>query len=108
MKYLLYTLQILYLFLFLMTDLVPKNRCVLEQIFVHCENVAAHLLTNNTSCMFGRWNSLWISAIFVFCTTGFWAISERYGNPMKLRSKMMVCKHRLKPADKRPFATLWS
>jgi len=61
MKYLLYTLQILYLFLFLMTDLVPRN----------------------------RWNSIWIGSIFVFTTTGFWAISERYGNPMKLRSKMM-------------------
>lgn len=49
MKYLLYTLQILYLFLFLATDLVPTN----------------------------KWNSIWIGSVFVFTTTGFWAISER-------------------------------
>lgn len=41
MKWLLYLLQILYLTLFLATDLVPKN----------------------------RYNSIWIAVIFVFCTT---------------------------------------
>ncbi|MDA9633396.1 hypothetical protein N9S81_00490 [bacterium] len=90
MKYLLYALQIAYLLLFLVTDLVPSN----------------------------RWNAVWIAAIFTFTTTvrkrpptrtakttphtdtdtkarissdtqGFWAISERYGNPNKLRSKAM-------------------
>jgi len=61
MKWLLFTLQILYLLLLLMTDLVPHN----------------------------EWNSVWIVAIFSFCTVGFWYVSERYGNPMKLRSRAM-------------------
>jgi len=61
MKYLLYILYSLYLVLLLMTDLVPSN----------------------------QWNSIWISAILAFCTVSFYQISERYGNPMKLRSKMM-------------------
>lgn len=90
MKWLLFTLQILYLLLLLMTDLVPHN----------------------------EWNSVWIVAIFSFCTVGFWFVSERCmcilnlnqcrvneymfkthsnvfcvfvpdGNPMKLRSRAM-------------------
>tara|TARA_B110000858_G_scaffold186535_1_gene229823 strand:- start:43 stop:564 length:522 start_codon:yes stop_codon:yes gene_type:complete len=61
MKWLLFTLQILYIVLLLMTDLVPHN----------------------------EWNSCWIVAIFSFCTVGFWFVSERYSNPMKLRSRAM-------------------
>lgn len=61
MKYLLYALYSLYLVLLLVTDLVPNN----------------------------EWNSVWISAILAFCTVAFYQVSERYGNPMKLRSKMM-------------------
>lgn len=61
MKYLLYILYSLYLLLLLVTDLVPEN----------------------------KWNSIWISAILAFCTISFYQISERYGNPMALRSKRM-------------------
>lgn len=61
MKYLLYILYSLYLLLLLMTDLVPNN----------------------------EWNSIWISAVLAFCTVSFYQISERYGNPMKMRSKRM-------------------
>jgi len=61
MKYLLYILYSLYLLLLLITDLVPNN----------------------------EWNSIWISAVLAFCTVSFYQISERYGNPMKLRSRMM-------------------
>jgi hypothetical protein len=61
MKYLLYMLYSLYLLLLLVTDLVPNN----------------------------EWNSVWISAVLAFCTISFYQISERYGNPMKLRSKRM-------------------
>ena len=61
MKYLLYVLFSLYLLLLLMTDLVPNN----------------------------QYNSIWISGVLAFCTISFYQISERYGNPMKLRSKMM-------------------
>lgn len=61
MRYLLYMLYSLYLLLLLMTDLVPAN----------------------------RWNSVWISAILAFCTVAFFQVSERYGNPMKLRSRAM-------------------
>lgn len=60
MKWLLSILYILYLFLLAITDLVPNN----------------------------KWNSLWIGAVIAFCTISFFQISERYGNPMKLRSKM--------------------
>lgn len=59
MKYLLYVLYVLYLLLLLVTDLVPAN----------------------------RYNSIWISAILAFCTISFYQISERYSNPMKLRSR---------------------
>jgi len=58
MKYLLGFLYTLYLVLIAATDLVPNN----------------------------RWNSLWIGSILAFCTISFYQISERYGNPMKLRS----------------------
>ena len=58
MKWLLYILYILYLLLLAVTDLVPNN----------------------------RWNALWIGAILTFTTIAFYQISERYGNPMKLRS----------------------
>lgn len=61
MKYLLYMLYTLYLLLLLVTDLVPNN----------------------------EWNSVWISAVLAFCTIAFYQISERYANPMKLRSKRM-------------------
>lgn len=61
MKYLLYILYTLYLALLLVTDLVPNN----------------------------EWNSVWISAVLAFCTIAFYQISERYANPMKLRSKRM-------------------
>jgi len=61
MKYLLYILYTLYLLLLLITDLVPNN----------------------------KWNSVWISAILAFTTIAFYQISERYSNPMKLRSRMM-------------------
>ena len=61
MKYLLYILYSLYLLLLLVTDLVPNN----------------------------EYNSIWISAILAFCTVAFYQISERYGNPMALRSKRM-------------------
>ena len=61
MKYLLYILFSLYLLLLLMTDLVPNN----------------------------QYNSIWISGVLAFCTIAFYQISERYGNPMKLRSSMM-------------------
>jgi len=61
MKYLLYILYSLYLLLLLITDLVPNN----------------------------KWNSVWISAILAFTTIAFYQISERYSNPMKLRSRMM-------------------
>lgn len=60
MKYLLTILYVLYLFLLAITDLVPNN----------------------------KWNSLWIGAVIAFCTIAFYQISERYGNPMKLRSSM--------------------
>jgi hypothetical protein len=60
MKWLLSILYILYLFLLAITDLVPNN----------------------------KWNSLWIGAVIAFCTISFYQISERYGNPMKLRSNM--------------------
>jgi hypothetical protein len=60
MKWLLSILYILYLFLLAITDLVPNN----------------------------KWNSLWIGAVIAFCTISFYQISERYGNPMKLRSSM--------------------
>ena len=58
MKWLLSILYILYLFLLAITDLVPSN----------------------------KWNSLWIGAVIAFCTISFYQISERYSNPMKLRS----------------------
>ena len=58
MKYLLYILYILYLFLLLVTDLVPTN----------------------------EYNSIWISSVLAFCTVAFYQISERYANPMALRS----------------------
>jgi len=58
MKWLLTILYILYLFLLAATDLVPNN----------------------------RWNSLWIGGVLAFCTVAFYQISERYGNPMRLRS----------------------
>ena len=61
MKYLLYILYSLYLLLLLTTDLVPNN----------------------------EWNSIWISMVLAFTTICFFQISERYGNPMKLRSKRM-------------------
>ena len=61
MKYLLYILYSLYLLLLLMTSLVPDN----------------------------QWNSVWIIAILSFTTIAFYQISERYGNPMKLRSRSM-------------------
>jgi hypothetical protein len=61
MKWLLGILYTLYLFLVAATDLVPNN----------------------------RWNSLWIGGILAFCTIAFYQISERYGNPMKLRSRRM-------------------
>jgi len=61
MKYLLYALNILYLILLLVTALVPQN----------------------------GYNSIWIVSILVFCTTAFWQVSERYKNPMSLRSKAM-------------------
>lgn len=61
MKYLLYILYSLYLLLLLVTDLVPNN----------------------------EWNSIWISAVLAFTTIAFYQISERYSNPMKLRSKRM-------------------
>lgn len=61
MKYLLYLLYSLYLLLLLVTDLVPNN----------------------------TWNSIWISAVLAFCTVAFYQISERYANPMALRSKRM-------------------
>ena len=61
MKYLLYILYSLYLLLLLVTDLVPNN----------------------------EWNSIWISAVLAFTTISFYQISERYANPMKLRSKRM-------------------
>ena len=59
MKYLLGILYVLYLFLLAATDLVPNN----------------------------RWNSLWIGGVLAFTTISFFQISDRYGNPMKLRSK---------------------
>lgn len=59
MKWLLYILYTLYLLLLAITDLVPNN----------------------------RWNALWIGSILTFTTVAFYQISERYGNPMKLRSK---------------------
>lgn len=59
MKWLLYILYSLYLLLLAVTDLVPNN----------------------------RWNALWIGAILTFTTIAFYQISERYGNPMRLRSK---------------------
>lgn len=61
MKYLLYLLYSLYLLLLLMTDLVPSN----------------------------EWNSIWISGVLAFCTVSFYQISERYANPMKMRSNRM-------------------
>ena len=61
MKTLLYVLYSLYLLLLLVTDLVPNN----------------------------QWNSIWIGSILAFCTVCFYQISERYGNPMALRSRMM-------------------
>lgn len=60
MKYLLGILYSVYLFLVVATDLVPNN----------------------------GWNSLWIAASVAFCTISFYQISDRYGNPMKLRSSM--------------------
>ena len=59
MKYLLSILYALYLFLIAATDLVPNN----------------------------KWNSLWIGSVLAFCTISFYQISERYNNPMRLRSK---------------------
>ena len=59
MKYLLYILYGLYLFLLIATDLSPNN----------------------------KWNSIWIVSILAFCTVSFYQISERYNNPMKLRTK---------------------
>ena len=32
-------------------------------------------------------NAVWIAAIVAFCTIGFYQISDRYWNPMALRSK---------------------
>tara|TARA_B110000971_G_C20029558_1_gene510671 strand:- start:428 stop:1528 length:1101 start_codon:yes stop_codon:yes gene_type:complete len=58
MKWLLIILYTIYLFFIAITDLVPNN----------------------------RWNSLWIGAVIAFCTISFYQISDRYGNPMKLRS----------------------
>ena len=58
MKYLLTILYVVYLFLLSISDLVPNN----------------------------GWNSIWIGAVIAFCTIAFYQISERYGNPMKLRS----------------------
>ena len=58
MKYLLYFLYGLYLFLLIATDLAPNN----------------------------SWNSIWIVSVLAFCTIAFFRISERYANPMKLRT----------------------
>ena len=58
MKYLLYFLYALYLFLLIATDLAPNN----------------------------SWNSIWIVGVLAFCTISFFQISERYSNPMKLRT----------------------
>jgi hypothetical protein len=60
MKWLLPIVYVLYLSLLAISELVPNN----------------------------EWNSLWIGAIIAFCTISFYQISERYGNPMKLRSRM--------------------
>jgi len=59
LKPLLIVLYGLYLFLLIATDLSPNN----------------------------RWNSIWIVSILAFCTVSFYQISERYNNPMKLRTK---------------------
>jgi len=57
-KWLLFLLYVLYLLLLLITDLVPNN----------------------------EWNSVWIVSILAFCTVAYFQISERYQNPMKLRT----------------------
>ena len=43
--------------------------------------LASDLIPNNGA------NSIWIGAIVAFCTIGFYQISDRYWNPMALRSK---------------------
>lgn len=58
-KYLLFTLYALYLVLLLITDLVPSN----------------------------EFNSIWIVAILAFCTVSYFQLSERYANPMALRTR---------------------
>jgi hypothetical protein len=59
MTALLYALVVLYLFLALISDLIPNN----------------------------GGNSIWIAAVMAFCTIVFFQISSRYSNPMALRSK---------------------
>lgn len=59
MTALLYALVVLYLFLALISDLIPNN----------------------------GGNSIWIAAVMAFCTIVFFQISARYANPMALRSK---------------------
>lgn len=56
---LLWVIYILYFFLLACTELVPE----------------------------GGFNSLWTGAIISFCTISFYSVSERYRNPMKLRSR---------------------
>ena len=56
---LLYALIVLYLFLTLISDLIPNN----------------------------GGNAIWIAAVMAFCTIVFFQISDRYWNPMALRSK---------------------
>ena len=59
MTALLYALVVLYLLFVLVSDLIPNN----------------------------GGNSIWIAAVMAFCTIVFFQISERYANPMALRSK---------------------
>ena len=58
MKWLLYILFSLWLVLILMTELVPSS----------------------------EWNAVWIISVVAFSTIGFYAVSERNANPMKLRT----------------------
>jgi hypothetical protein len=61
MKYLIYVTCSLYILIVVTNDLVPNN----------------------------RWHSVWIGVILAFTTVCFYQISERYRNPMKLRSRTM-------------------